>query len=224
MKNLTLVFLAISFVGSVIAPEANGALKLRLSADNGETYTTIADGGAGDVNGDSGAITFIGKIGVWNLNVATAVGSEITGPGSIDLNSINNSTGAGTLIIEFTETDFDTQFPGWEMLFGGTLTGPAGSNVTATAWANDSNSEFATESLIGVLGPFSPGAFSGSTGGSASVDPYYSLTQRIVIDLKGAGQYSGDFNLKPLPEPATIAIWSTLGLAGALVAVRRRRR
>jgi len=229
MNNKRLV-ISLAIVGIILllvatAP-AEAALKLRISTDGGATYTTVSDGGAGDFNSDTGAITYIGRLGVWDLNVATGVGSAFSGPGSIDLNSVNNSSGAGTLVIDFTETDFDTDFPGWSMLFGGTLTGPAGSTVSARTWANDSNNLFATESLIGTLGPFGPGAFAGEVGASASVSPLYSLTQRVEISLTGAGQYSGDLNLQPLPEPASLAVWGLFGLMGlaAFQRLRKKRR
>src|ERR1043165_1553588 len=104
-KSLALVALVGAFTLSA-ATKSEAAISLRLDDGLGNTVT-ITDGGLGDSNALAGAITWIGTLGTWNLNVSTGAGSAITGPMAMDLNSINNTTAAGTLLIDFSENNFN---------------------------------------------------------------------------------------------------------------------
>jgi hypothetical protein len=146
----------------------------------------VTDGDSMDSNTLAGAVTFNGSLGIFILNVSTGLTKPLAGSASapsIDLNSVNFATGAGTLTMTFSETGF-TAFPG--ILtgdVGGTI-GPGGS-LTNIVMQNALN--------LVTNGPFSPGAFSGS-GSAALIDGApYSLTQTAILTF-GPGGGMTSFN------------------------------
>ncbi len=210
--------LLVAAVAMVVARPCDASI-LKLSV--GATTITIVDGGAGDSNGAAGVITFIGSIGGWGINVSTGITYPALGSPALpqlDLNSVNvSSSGAGTLTISFSEKGFTGTFP-LDFNVGGTTVG----SVTAKSYADTSNVEFGTGTLLHSLGPYGPGAFSGS---GVSVGPpgsLYSLTAVASITHSGAGATSFNAHLF-VPEPGTIAIWSVLGMVGLAYSWKRRR-
>ena len=70
----------------------------------------MSDNGGGDINALSGAVTFSGSVGDFIVNTTTGITKPILGSATVpilDLNSINlNGNNAGTIVLEFSETDF----------------------------------------------------------------------------------------------------------------------
>lgn len=221
----------VSALLSAMAAASSCPAALQLMLDDGLGATvTVVDGGAADMHADVGAITWMGTLGAWSLNVSTGLGSPMIGSMSmpeLDLNSINMSNAAGTLTLKLTQTGHVDPRPGVNALIGG-VTDEHGALVYNT-YADSSNLPFGTsESLTSQA--FGPGAVSGTAStsssvmASASLGSPYSLTQEIVITHDLAGTTSFNATVVANPEPAAVITWGGLALIGSGMLWRRRRR
>ena len=197
------------------------ATPLTLTLTDGSNTVTVQDGGGGDFNPTtSGAVTWIGALGVWSVNVSSGVGYPALGTLSwpvLDLNSINVSTAPGTLTLLLTQGGFTSPPPpGFLFNIGGTTNG------TVTAYACAGVTLGNCEDV--QLGPFNPvgsTAFSGSTSFPfADPDEAYQVGIKVVIHHNGATNSSFDAEVQPVPEPGTYALIGA-GLLG-LGLLRRR--
>jgi hypothetical protein len=180
------------------------------------TATTVFSSGSG------GTITWDGALGNYKVNVSTGQGSPTLAPVTLDLNSADTASGStsGSLNILFSQNGNTITPPGWSLTFGGTLTSGSGSSVSLLAYGSNTDAFFGNTSSIASLGPFGPGAFSGTAGGSGAglTTTPYSLTEDINVSGVGNTRYSGDASLNPVPEPASLTMIGTglIGLAGLL--------
>jgi hypothetical protein len=202
-------FLGISIVLAILLgfqPLSHATPVLNLT--DGAVSVMITDGGAGDANPLAGVVTFIGQIGIWDLNVTTGTTKPFKGSADapyLDLNSINaNSTGAGTLFLRFSENDF-TRTGSANFGIGGTMNAPAGSTIAFDAYYSASNATLTLTDLIASLGPFGPGAFSGTASGSTGAGSPYSLSLYGAIYHTGPGLTSFDAELQ-VPEPGIMLL------------------
>ena len=229
--SISRAVLTICTVAALAHATSATAAPISMQFVSGATTVTVADGGVGDANPVDGAITFIGSIGSWNLNVGTGLGPNVLGPATMDLASVSTAfLGAiDPLTVSLTQTDIMSPAIGFLMDFGGTGLNLA--SAAYSAYADDANAAFGLSQLIGTLGPFGTNAFSGSTSGAVSVTGPYSLTQVLSLTGGRLGQltmYSGDAQLSPIvrtdqvPEPMMLTLFGG-GLATAGAWLRRRR-
>jgi hypothetical protein len=228
MKRILLLTMVALAVG-VLAPTVQA--DFRLSLDDGAGHTAlVTDGGVGDSNPTTGAITWIGSLGDWTVDVTTgtskpALGSVIAP--DIDLNSTNTSKGAATLTMKLLDTDFSLPvLPDAATMtskIGGTTIGavtleqildlnnggPNGTDFSATG----------TGDIDLLLSWSAPGGFA-ITSGSAWVTGPFSITEIVTITHPGAGQTSFDAESTVVPVPGAILL-GFLGLGAAGLKLRR---
>jgi hypothetical protein len=206
-----LIVLGMVVLGGLIGMQTSSyAASFALLLEDGvNPAITINDGGLGDLDSRAGVIVFNGSIGVWTLNVSTGLTyPEAGSPAApyLDLNSLNSSTGAGTLDIYLSATDYTR--PGGAVLnVGGTTAGTA----EFSAYYDPGNALFAETVEIGELEFVGP-AFSGTAGGPVVGGTPYSLTVEATIEHGGRGVSSFDAELK-VPEPSLILLMG-FGLVG----------
>jgi hypothetical protein len=191
---------------------------------NSSGVVTVLAGTASTLfsSGSGGTITWDGSLGNYNVNVSTGQGSPTLPDVTLDLNSADTASGStsGILGIFFSQNGNTVTPPGWSLTFGGTLSSGSGSSVSLSAYGSTADTFFGSTSSIASLGPFGPGAFSGTASGSGAglTTTPYSLTEEVDINGVGNTRYSGDASLNPVPEPASLTMVGTglIGLAGLL--------
>jgi hypothetical protein len=218
IKRLVILSMVAAGLLLGIQSASHAALVLSLN-DNDGHIVTVADGGVGDLNVDTGVITYLGSLGVWRYNVTTGFSKPLIGTAAypnIDLNSVNlSSTMPGKLSITITDTGFTGSGMDYMFDIGGTTSG----SIIAQAFYTD---QTGTTRSTTFLGPYGHGAFSGSTSGSINAVGAYNLG--ITIDIThpmGTGLISSfDAQFQAVPVPPAVYLLGA-GLLG-LVGLRRR--
>jgi len=222
MKGTKYLISFLVVVALVLGIQTSSHAIATLSLSDGITTVIVADGGVGDLNVAADAVTFSGTVGAWLINVSTGLTNSALGgtpaAAHMDLNSVNVlSSGASTLTIRFSEIDYTGLLSGGIfssiLQAGGTLTAPAGSSVGFSAFLDPGNGLFVQTSPIGTIGPFGPGAFSGTGGGSAATGTPFSLTLDGILTFAGPGSASFNYELQSVPEPISLILLGS-GLAG----------
>jgi hypothetical protein len=236
MRSLRTVVAGLTFAAVLMGgllgwavPSAYAVAMLRLS--DGVTTTTISDNGAGDLNPLLGVVTFSGGIGDFVVNVSTGITKPVIGsPNSpiTDLNSIDVFLDGGSpnvLTVSFTDVDFTGPlgFATGIIEIGGTFAAIGGS-INYSAYLDNTNTAFGTGTLLAALGPFSPGAFSGTGGGNVSTVSPFSLTSVVTIAPTGtAAVASFDASIRIVPEPASLILIGSVLLAAGVLGRKMRK-
>jgi len=206
-----------------------------LSMDDGTTFVTIVDNGAGDTNALAGSINYSAPVGTFsNYSIVISVGTTKPLIGSpeqphLDLASVNVTSFGATsdvLTIKFTDTDFSNPSPavmGLVSEIGGVTDG----TVTFATYYDTSNAAFGEANPLSSLGPYSGGAFSGQDYVSlASLSPTpadpYSITLVTTVSNGGGGGMITSYNASvDVPEPSALLLLGS-GMLG-FAFIRRRK-
>jgi hypothetical protein len=215
---------------TAIAPQLHAITTIRVSANAGASWTTLRDSAA---NPD-GVVNFDGAIGAsgWSvvasgnsaLGSLTEPGLNVSSPFSPNNLSVNSS-GAGTLLIEFSQTGYGA-FPVDNTWTTSLLSHNLGDGVTTLfAYAGLGNTLFQKSTLLGAVSQDGLTDDASSAVTRVGIPDYqagqlYSLTVRVSIYHSGAGSSTFDALLHDDPQAVpdggiTVAL---LGFAFLLLA------
>jgi len=206
MKNILKTILAVAALisaGSVYAVPT-------LTISDGTTTITVMDNMAGDSNPLPGVVTWIGAIGLWNINIDSgftkpAVGG-VTNP-HMELAFSANSIAAGTLTLFFSDSGFNASGTGVDTIGGTQDNG----TVTDCIQKNGMN--------VLVIGPLKGSPFSGTAMGNITLVPTDVLALGVYIHHTAAGLTTGDKDYVVPDGGSTVAL---LGVALAGIEGVRR--
>ena len=243
IKRMLRVATVLGAVGASLAigaSESHAGLGLRIDFGLDGFDITIQDGGAGDLSGALGKILqdFCNPADCTGTSLSnTGISKPISGSLSepiLDLSTLLQTSGATSIRIQLSDTDFDGALFGFGQLvsIGGTITGANGS-VETKIYRDLNNAQFGTGAgtLICTTGPQAADAFDsfiGGCGALVSLDDEYSVTLETIITLDGAGLVSYDAITRlakegelDIPEPASIML---LGFGAMGLGAWKRRR
>jgi hypothetical protein len=236
VKPWVLVAVVATVAALCTAAPADAAFKLRIGTSAGGPFTTVTDG-----DGD-GAITFSGAVGSFFVTV-TAGNSKPLLPNTpskadMDLTILAVSTGAGSLFVDLTDTDYVLSPSPGQYILRSSMSGNADGTVKFQSWVSfgtGGNGEFqplplsaagGTQVTTGPQGPLT-----GSPIGDVVIKDFtgsspFSMTSRTELTATGAGQlFSTDGRttvVTPAPAGMILAV-SAFPFAGAFFWLRRRK-
>ena len=195
-----------------------------IRVSDGYTITTISDGGAGDLNALTDAVTFAGSVGTWSFNITTGSSSSDPTAPLLELSSFNvSSIGGGTLSIWFTDTFLGPSSTSVVADIDGLTTG----SVKYQTYQSTTNEAFTSTQL--TQGTYT-GVFSDADAALLASGSYpYSLTQQVTIThgvLGGLTTFSGSLQTVggaqvSVPDGGSTAMSLGIALLG-LAALKRR--
>lgn len=148
MKAFKLFLALVAVVGVTLASASPAEAVFRMRIENVGTGigTVITDGGPGDINPATDAITFMGSLGSFTMNVITGLASPtFMSHGLFDaikLSSTNATSGPGTLRIILEKDGFGLAPDGalsLESRSSANINAPVGSSLTVSSFAHVGN-------------------------------------------------------------------------------------
>lgn len=189
---------------------------------------SITDEGVGDqAPSKPGAIVFNGSLGVFTVNVTTGISKPLLdgSPQLMDLNSVSvNSTGAGQLFIQLTDTDFGPTTDPFSLGIEATVTHTAGGQVSSFD-AEISDGDTGPVANYGGTGPSGPEGPDGPPGIDLDFCADASNAQDACVDgpFFGASGNAGGFGgSSVIPIPAAVWLFGS-GLLGMVGIARRKK-
>lgn len=177
---------------------ASATVQLRLS--DGINTIVVADQGPDDLDPAVGVVVYQGPVGsTWVLTLSTAVSKPVIGSAGVpqmDLNCLNISSGAGTLSVELTDTDF-TGSGDFVASIGGTTEG----SVSFATWTDAGNAAFGKATPMTSQGPFPPISYGENAMTTAATPAPYSITLQVNIVHTGPGLTGFDAFVHVTPPP-----------------------
>jgi hypothetical protein len=235
--NRLAVFAATAMFAVLYVPAAHATLQLRItdtlgnSVDIGDNNSTapscvgVLAATCTDANPVANALTFMGTIGGWDINVTTGTSKSASDPDLIHLNSLDHTNGqGGTLTLMLSDDGYTPgNSGGFNVTFGPTI---SGNNATVTYQAyEDDTTKFALTNAIGPLITFHTSGSQSVSGGPAVSPSGYALTQVVTLSFAdGRGNVSFDATIDPVPEPASVVLLGGILLCSATVLRRRLNR
>jgi len=217
----TVTLCAILLAGLVAAP-ASAALQLRITDGvTTETFTDVdVDGRVVSDFRQIGDFSVFG-LGVSKPDLGSAVHPVLDSLGLV----INSPQGvSGKVSILISDDGFTGLTSGFLASIGGTTQG----TVEYNTYLDTANTLFGTGTQITASGPIhgNLGAFADTQMSTSGADsgPYSITLEVIVTHAEGDTNTSFNAELRPNPEPASVAVWSMLALAGLAVSWRNRRK
>ena len=203
MKPIQIITAAGLLISSLITVQA--APQLRLS--DGTTTITVTDGDANDSSPDPGVVYYSGPVGSkWNVDVTIGVTKPANGTAGepyMDLDTLNQSTSAADLTLQYTDTNFTSTSGTWEADFGGTTDG----TVEFLYSMDPSNTPFGTNAITLADSPGNVSGYNGISNGTYNITAPYSITLTAKIHHTGRGTTGFDSQLTltpPQQQPPTI--------------------
>ena len=225
-----LAFSAVFAIASVCQASL-GPLQVRVD-DGVDAAITAEDQGVNDDSDIDGVVLLSTATTNWLTTVSTGISEPAIGSSTVpamDLNSVNVTSmgNAGTIKVSFTGKYLPRDPVVTEFIhsIGGTTQGTIETSLYI------GTSAFDEDTLISSMTPTLTGTTSKvfsdqTTGGDDGTDVDYWLTLSATITHAGGGPQTSSFNAavdsSPIPEPASIAIWTLMAGIGGLIWMRRR--